>query len=331
MKVYKLYFIWLVIALPVLGNSRNRSDLRQGSGRPFNSWQAYSQGGTVELEQSYDFSISGQTHQISFVVPLPQSVPDRQNILSIGYNPKPSRIFESGGSRYAEFVFDEPEEQVKVKIRIRAELLRYDLFTAMKSRKNASPEADGLEDFLRQERFIEKEDDQIQEIADGIEGRTQVDVVHKIYNYVLDHMEYTTPSRRSRGAVMALKWGQGDCTEYADLFVALCRAKDLPARVVTGYTVRFDSKSPKHNWAEVYLQEYGWVPFDPSAGDIEHPIIRGRAFSRMRPVYLYLSHNRNDEILGGHSFGAYVFWGDKPRFQESIDFYLLSSLTRRGN
>jgi len=324
MKVYKLYFIWLVIALPVLGDSRNRSDLRQGSGRPFVSGKAYFQGGTVELEQSYDFSISGGTHRISFIVPLPQSIQDRQNILSIGYNPKPSRIFESGGNRYAEFVFSEPEEQIKVKIHIRAELFRYDLITAMKNRKSAPPQADGLDDFLRQERFIEKDHDQIQEIAGAIEGRTQVDVVNKIYNYVLDHMEYADPSRRSRGAVKALEWGQGDCTEYADLFVALCRAKDLPARVVTGYTVRFDSKSPKHNWAEVYLQEYGWVPFDPSAGDIEHPIIRGRAFSRMMPVYLYLSHNRNDDILGGHSFGAYVFWGDKPRFKESVDFKLRS-------
>ena len=325
MKVYNVYVIWLLIVLPVLGNSRNRSDLRQGSGRPFVSGKAYFQGNTVELEQSYDFSISVETHRIRFVVPLPQSVPDRQNILSIGYNPKPSRIFESDGNRYAEFVFNEPEEPVKVKIRIRAKLFRYDLVTAMKNRKNTSHEGDDLEDFLRQERYIEKEDDQIQEIAAGIQGRTQVDVVNKIYNYVLDHMEYADPSRRSRGAVMALQRGQGDCTEYADLFVALCRAKDLPARVVTGFTVRLDSKSPKHNWAEVYLQEYGWVPFDPSAGDIEHPIIRGRAFSRMRPVYLYLSHNRNDEILGSHSFGAYVFWGDKPRFKESIDFNFLSS------
>jgi hypothetical protein len=74
----------------------------------------------------------------------------------------------------------------------------------------------------------------------------------------------------------------------------------------------------------VYLQEYGWVPFDLSAGDIENAIIRGRAFSRMRPAYLYLSHIRNDEILGDNAFGAYLFWGDKPRFKESIDFKFLS-------
>lgn len=95
---------------------------------------------------------------------------------------------------------------------------------------------------------------------------------------------------------------------------------DTLARVVSGYIVRFDWESPKHNWAEVYLREYGWVPFHLSAADIENVIIRGRSFSRMQPAYLYLSHIRNDEILGDNPFGAYIFWGDKPRFKESIDF-----------
>ena len=330
MKWRQLFLVSLLISSASVAISDNRFSPRQTRRRPFASRQAYPQSGTVELEQSYDFSVSGETHRIRFIVPLPQSMPDRQNILSIGYNPKPSRFIERDGNRYAEFVFKQPEEHVKATIRVRAELYRYDLITAMKSRKSAHREEDGLEDFLKEERFIEKDHDLIQEIAGSIEGRTEVDIVHKIYDYVLDHMEYADPSRRSRGAVAALQLGEGDCTEYADLFVALCRAKGLPARVVTGYTVRFDSESPKHNWAEVYLQEYGWVPFDPSAGDIDNGIIRGRAFSRMRPVYLYLSNIRNDDMLGDHSFGAYVFWGDKPRFKESIDFKFLTPSILHG-
>jgi transglutaminase-like putative cysteine protease len=156
-----------------------------------------------------------------------------------------------------------------------------------------------------------------------------VDLVSNIYDYVIDHMEYADPSRWNRGAVEALERGKGDCTEYADLFVAVCRAKEIPARVVTGYTVRFDSESPKHNWAEVYLQSYGWVPFDPSTGDIKNAIIRARAFSRMRPVYIYLSHIRNDKVLRYHSFGAYTYRGDRPRLKESVDFKVLTPAAPR--
>ncbi|MFC1636924.1 hypothetical protein ACFL5Z_19040, partial [Planctomycetota bacterium] len=208
MKLRQLFMVLLLISSVSVAVSGNRFSSRQARRRPSAFQQAYHQSSTVELEQSYDFTMSSETHRIRFIVPLPQSIPDRQKILSIGYNPKPSRIIEDNGKRYAEFVFNQPEEQIKVSIRVRAELFRYDLITAMKNRKNAPPEEEDLEDYLKQERFIEKDHDRIQEIAGGIESRTEVDLVLNIYDYVLDHMKYTTPSKRSQGAVNALKRGE---------------------------------------------------------------------------------------------------------------------------
>jgi transglutaminase-like putative cysteine protease len=330
----KISTLAVALVIPMLlpwAEARSRSMTRQGRERPFGFRRSYPQNVTVELDTTYQFSSPGHTHRISFILPVPQTIPDRQEILSIHYDPEPSRTIDRSGNRYAEFIFVEPEERVKVEMRIRAELFRYDLLTARQNWKNVAPIEDGLGDFLKAERFIEKDDDRIREAAGDLEGRTEADVVLNIYNYVLDHLEYGGPSRHSRGAARALQHGQGDCTEYADLFVALCRAKDIPARVISGYAVRFDSKSPKHNWAEVYLHGYGWVPFDPTAGDLENPVFRGRAFSRLRPVYLYLSHVRNDEILGANTFGAYVYWGDKPRFKESAEFKFISPAIQHGN
>lgn len=66
----------------------------------------------------------------------------------------------------------------------------------------------------------------------------------------------------------------GFCEHYASAFVVLMRALDIPARVVTGYqggeinavdgfmTVR---QSDAHAWAEVWLENRGWVRFDPTA------------------------------------------------------------------
>jgi transglutaminase-like putative cysteine protease len=264
--------------------------------------------------------VPGETHRMNFIVVLPKTIPDKQSILSINYSPKPSRIFHENGNRYAEFVFIEPNRQVEIEINIRAELFRYDLLTARKKRKKNHPQDYQLKAFLKQEKHIEKDHYQIQEIADGIEGQTEIDIVKNIYDYVIDNMEYTMPSKRNRGAVKALQSGKGDCTEYADLFVAICRAKNIPARVVTGYTVGVDPTSSKHNWAEVYLQEYGWVPFDPSTGDIENAIIRNRAFGRMRPAYIYLSYIRNNEVLRNYNFSLYRYWGDRVRFKDSIEF-----------
>jgi transglutaminase-like putative cysteine protease len=311
MKLRKLFLASLLISSVSLADINNRNMLRQ---------RKETQNNTVDLDLSYDFFVPGETFRISLIVILPQTIPGKQKILSIKYSPKPSRFFHENGNRYAEFVFVKPERRMKVEIIIRAELLRYDLLTAREKREQDLFEGPGLEDFLKQEKHIEKDDPQIQEIAESIEGQTEVSIVKNIYNYVIDNLEYTLHGKKDWGAVKALQQKKGDCTEYADLFVAICRAKNIPSRVVTGYTMRFDSESSKHNWAEVYLQKYGWVPFDPSGGDVKSFIFRNRAFDRMRPVYLYLTNVRNDEVLGNYHFARYTYWGDRARLKDSIEF-----------
>jgi transglutaminase-like putative cysteine protease len=65
----------------------------------------------------------------------------------------------------------------------------------------------------------------------------------------------------------------GFCEHYAEAFVFLARAADIPARVVTGYqgghvnpingafSVR---QSDAHAWAEVWFAQRGWVRVDPT-------------------------------------------------------------------
>ncbi len=65
----------------------------------------------------------------------------------------------------------------------------------------------------------------------------------------------------------------GFCEHYSSAFVVLMRAAGIPARVVTGYqggelnpvdgfmSVR---QSDAHAWAEVWLQDRGWVRIDPT-------------------------------------------------------------------
>jgi len=278
------------------------------------------QSNTVDFDLCYEFSVPGDTQTVSFTAVLPQTIPNRQTILRMSYSQKPSRILTRNGNCYAEFVFVRPERHVDVKISVKAELFRFDLMTARANRQSDPPQDPQLAEFLKNERFIEKDNELIRQAADGIEGDTDIDIVKGIYDFVADNMEYAANGGRGLGAAIALERGKGDCTEYSDLFAALCRAKNIPARVVSGYTVRTDSQSPKHNWAEAYLDGYGWVPFDPTSGATSNVMIRGRAFSRMWPVYIYLSHIRNDEMLDNYGFGAYRYWGDRVRFKDSIEF-----------
>lgn len=320
MRFQKLVLISLMIGSAASVEAGGRFVSQQERGRQSAQERAFPQSHIVEFELSYDFFVPGETRKIDFIALVPKSIPGRQNILSVSYSPKPSRIFDENSNRYAEFVFDKPEKQENVKISVKAELFRYDLLTARKNRRQAAAEDEESGDFLRHEKYIEKDHLRIQEIADDIEGQTEIDLVKNIYDYVLDNMEYSPLGRKDWGAVKAVQLGKGDCTEYSDLFVALCRAKNIPARVESGYTVGFSPTSTRHNWAEVYLQEYGWVPFDPSTGDLRNAIIRGTAFSNLRSAYIYLSHIRNDPVLGKYNFGAYKYWGDKIKLTDSIEF-----------
>ncbi|HIF50677.1 MAG TPA: DUF3488 domain-containing protein [Thiotrichaceae bacterium] len=67
---------------------------------------------------------------------------------------------------------------------------------------------------------------------------------------------------------------QGFCEHYAAAFTVLMRAAGIPARIVTGYqggevnplgNYLIVRQYDAHAWAEVWLEEQGWVRIDPTA------------------------------------------------------------------
>ncbi len=61
----------------------------------------------------------------------------------------------------------------------------------------------------------------------------------------------------------ALETGWFDCQMASALLVALCRARGIPARMISGYLL-FTASPTYHYWAEIWLPERGWMPFDPT-------------------------------------------------------------------
>lgn len=66
---------------------------------------------------------------------------------------------------------------------------------------------------------------------------------------------------------------QGYCSYFATSFVLLARAEGIPARFVQGYCVPTDGSKEvqvtsgmAHAWPEVYLENIGWIPFEPTPG-----------------------------------------------------------------
>ncbi len=61
---------------------------------------------------------------------------------------------------------------------------------------------------------------------------------------------------------------KGTCRDFAQLFVACCRALGIAARFVSGYLYgNALQEHDLHAWAEVFLPGAGWRGFDPTEGN----------------------------------------------------------------
>ncbi len=68
-------------------------------------------------------------------------------------------------------------------------------------------------------------------------------------------------------AAAALAQGEGVCQDHAQVLISAARAAGFPARYVSGYLfadAEGESHDAAHAWAELYLQGFGWIGFDPA-------------------------------------------------------------------
>ncbi len=90
----------------------------------------------------------------------------------------------------------------------------------------------------------------------------------KFYDWIADHIKYSYAIEystiRNISDYCRTK-GYGDCGEEALLFITLCRLEGIPARWQSGWNL-FPGAKTIHDWSEIYLEPYGWVPVDPYMG-----------------------------------------------------------------
>jgi transglutaminase-like putative cysteine protease len=63
--------------------------------------------------------------------------------------------------------------------------------------------------------------------------------------------------------------GHGDCGEQTMLLITLMRMNGIPARWQSGWFFSSGSDNDIHDWAQIYLAPYGWVPVDVTYGRLE--------------------------------------------------------------
>lgn len=158
-----------------------------------------------------------------------------------------------------------------------------------------------IRQYLAPSKYIESTHPKIRALAKqiGADKEKAWDRVEAIYDWVREKVEYKNGP--IKGALAALHDGTGDCEELTSLFIAICRAADIPARTVW---------VPGHCYPEFYLcDEEGkghWFPCQAAGsrafGGIpdRNPVLqKGDNFKVGREWKRYLA----EDLTGGASAG----------------------------
>ena len=158
--------------------------------------------------------------------------------------------------------------------------------------------------------FIDSDDPYIIRTASEIaEGEDDAYIIsYKLAVWTKNNIDYsldTLTADVQQKASWVLDHRKGVCDELTALFVAMARSLGMPARFVSGtaYT-NYNNLNDwgSHAWAEVWIPEYGWVPFDLTYGqfgyvDPTHVILR-YSIDPSEPSIKYEWRGRDVELKG---------------------------------
>lgn len=112
--------------------------------------------------------------------------------------------------------------------------------------------------------------DTIRALARSIaaEANGPLETARAFYDWIAENIQYSYAREYSTIRNLSeycLMNRYGDCGQEALLFITLCRASGIPARWQSGWFT-FPGGKTNHDWTEIYIKPWGWVPVDPYMG-----------------------------------------------------------------
>lgn len=275
---------------------------------------------------------SKTARNIRIAVPaFPEQQPVYQEIREVEYNPEPQSFLDGeDGNRTAIYIIESlaPGER-----QILEQRFIVDNYKGTYRINAAAVSADyqGYADidprYLQPEPGIESDHKEILQYAKETIGNETNPylIARKLFADINLYLTYRDGENANKGALSALRTGEGVCQEYTNLFVASLRAVGIPARVQVGYLYNstqhvgepyvlesgyLNGDLLSHSWAEFYLPDIGWVIADPTFtytvknGDKEVKLVDWSYFGRISPErsYLFWTEQNPNETTGSYSY-----------------------------
>ena len=192
-------------------------------------------------------------------------------------SPNPDDIIEDKfGNKYVYYNLSGLRPGAKFSVVVKRKISLKTYIESIPQRTNS--EIEGVEKYLLPQKLIDSDNAVIvakaKELTEDI--ASDYKKAEAIFEFINVNIEYDTSEKyANQGSVSALENKRGVCEEFATLFVAMCRSVNIPSRAVEGYWIQYEEKDYSgekkeekvyipHVWAEIYLQDFGWVPVDPT-------------------------------------------------------------------
>ena len=215
----------------------------------------------ISRQIQYSFTLQNKSHQVITQAELWTFAPVRQTAsqqcLKLQSNYPYKLLTDASGNQVVHFTFENLAPYGSRVVTIKANLL---------ISATANPIATGPRPWdLNPQKYIESDHPAINRAAHKLHAPDSSMTVEKVFGWVADNVSYSGYTGKDRGALYALEQKKGDCTEYANLFVALCRANGIAARPIGGFVCPQSgvlTARNYHNWGEFY-EDGTWKLADP--------------------------------------------------------------------
>ena len=206
-------------------------------------------------------------------LPFPQEYRQQKGVKLVSSEPEPTSIAENGTphrTMYYERTIEDPSKPVEIKAAF--EYVSHAYYPILSDQRAKPVAADwaGAKEYLSERAphiaFTPELREKVKEIV-GVETN-QLAKARKIFHWVCNNVRYCAEEEYgvipsiSAKALTSLK---GDCGVQGLLFITMCRAAGVPARWQSGWETK-PSNWNMHDWAEFYVEPWGWLPADPSYG-----------------------------------------------------------------
>jgi len=259
--------------------------------RPYSSWceTIVLEGrldSTVRVSKEMEWRVDRPLSQLTVEFSLPAHFSNRaisQDVkdLQLSFEPQPVKAEDEHdplGNVRKKVTWNRPPGNVVVRMVYDA-TVRVRL-TAMESKAPfpLGEEVVGQSQYLKPTEFVQSDSGEIGSLSRELtrDAKTEYGAVTSVMEYVADSIKYSYNPPVS-DALYTLHARTGNCTNMAQLSMALLRAAGIPVRMVGGTSLNKQWRIPiddykqiiqtmgqgGHAWIEVYFPDLGWLSYDP--------------------------------------------------------------------